>query len=107
MHLDLLKRTCITWNDCEFGAPGIYCKKPYGNSDVIGDIAKIIKLNKKENFDYEEEDWTEKAFDYIEDIHKQTQVALEIILHCQTFRLGRYKKKDFQEWEFIKNEHGK
>ena len=101
IHLDLLKETYIYWNSCEFGAPGIYCKKPYGNSDVENDIAEIIKLKKKGNFNYEEEEWNEKAYDYMKDLHAQTQIALEIILHCQTFRLGRYKKKNYREWTFI------
>jgi hypothetical protein len=41
-HLKLLRRAYIGWDDCEFGAPGIDPKRPYGNSDVIGDIAEIL-----------------------------------------------------------------
>jgi hypothetical protein len=35
----------ITWDDCEFGAPACDCKRPYGNSDVYGDMAEILGLN--------------------------------------------------------------
>jgi len=101
IHLDLLKRVEIDWDDCEFGAPYIDPKRPYGNSDVFDDIAEIIKLKKKENYDYNEEDWKEESMDYMEDLHKQTQIVLEIILHCQSFKLGKYKKVKYGEWKFI------
>ena len=31
-HIKLIKKMCISWQDCEFGAPAIDCKRPYGNS---------------------------------------------------------------------------
>ena len=102
IHLDLLKQVAIGWDDCEFGAPCIDCKRPYGNSDVLDDMAEIIKLQKKDHWDFDEESWDEKTTDYLIDLHKQTQVALEIVLHCQSFKLGKYKKKDYQDWEFVK-----
>ena len=37
-HLKLIRRFCIGWQDCEFGAPEIDPKRPYGNSDVIQDM---------------------------------------------------------------------
>jgi hypothetical protein len=43
-HLKLLRRAHITWDGVEFGAPEIYCKKPYGNSNVWGDIAEILEV---------------------------------------------------------------
>ena len=41
-HLKLLNRSYVSWGDSEFGAACIYPKKPYGNSDVENDIAKIL-----------------------------------------------------------------
>jgi len=41
-HMKLLKRLHWDWNICEFGAPSVECKRPYGNSDVIQDIIKIV-----------------------------------------------------------------
>ena len=103
-HLDLLKETNIEWNTCEYGAPAIDPKRPYGNSDVDEDIANIIKFPKKGNWDKEEEMWNEKTQEILANLHKETQIALQIILHCQTFKLGKYKKLDdgWQEWEFVK-----
>lgn len=103
VHLDLLQNTFIDWEDCEYGAPSIDCKRPYGNSDVEDDIAEIIKLKKKGNWDYSEECWNEKASHFLSDLHRQTQLALQIILHCKTFRLGKYQKTDkySQDWKFV------
>src|SRR5215510_593730 len=40
-HLRLLRRAYVFWDETEFGAPGINAKRPYGNSDVYGDIVEI------------------------------------------------------------------
>jgi hypothetical protein len=103
-HIDLLSETYLDWDNCEYGAPCINCKRPYGNSDVENDIAEIIKLPKKGNWDKEEEMWNDEAREKLYDLHKETEIALQIILHCKTFKLGKYKKKDDygQEWEELK-----
>lgn len=41
IHLQLIKRFFVSWNDCEFGAPTINPKRPFGNSDVEYDFEKI------------------------------------------------------------------
>ncbi len=41
-HVKLAKRMYVGWDDCEYGAPAIDPKRPYGNSDVEGDIADIL-----------------------------------------------------------------
>jgi len=42
----LLKNFQVRWNDCEFGAPEINPKRPYGNSDVEQDMLEILGLKK-------------------------------------------------------------
>ena len=98
-----MKEFYVEWDNCEFGAPGIDPKRPYGNSDVIDDMARIIKLPKKGNYDYEEECWNKKASDKLKDLHRQMQVALQIILSCQSFKPGLYKRKDnySKDWKFV------
>ena len=56
-HLRLLRRAYVFWDETEFGAPGINAKRPYGNSDVYGDIAEILSLVDGEWQDEVEEDW--------------------------------------------------
>ena len=34
-------------DDCEYGAIGIDCKRPFGNSDVEGDILELIGATPK------------------------------------------------------------
>ena len=83
-HLKLLKRMYVGWDDCEFGAPAIDCKRPYGNSDVLDDIKEIT--GKRSNI-----------------LHKQMKVVLQIILCTGEIKEGRYKLKekyDSRSWQF-------
>lgn len=44
-HLKLLRAAYVGWDPCEYGAPAIDCKRPYGNSYVPGDIREITGLD--------------------------------------------------------------
>lgn len=104
-HLDLMREMNVGWSECEFGAPEIDPKRPYGNSNVYEDIAEILKLRKtSDKYDEDEDDWKDDIREYMDDLHKQMQVALQIILSCQSFKLGTYKKKDAysDHWELVK-----
>jgi len=54
-HLALLKRMCVGWQNCEFGALEIDPKRPYGNSDVLQDMIEIIGMEqiKEDLFKFE------------------------------------------------------
>jgi hypothetical protein len=85
-HLALLKRANVRWEDCEFGAPAIDCKRPYGDSDVLLDMSEILDL-----------DITDKDGDRIPAveaeltrIHKETGTALQIALAVGYFKVGKY-----------------
>lgn len=41
-HIKLLRAACWVWDDGEFGAPAIDCKRPYGNTSVYHDIHQIL-----------------------------------------------------------------
>jgi len=103
IHLKLLKNMYVSWDDCEFGSPAIDCKQPYGNSDVYGDIAEIIGLKKKDNWDFEEETWSEKAMDMMEDLHRQMQVVLQIILATGKIETGTFERSEYGiDWKGVK-----
>jgi hypothetical protein len=104
-HLKLIQRMYVKWDDGAYeGAPAIGIKRPYGNSDVLGDIAEIL-------------DWelthTEPGWDgYVlspeqamaaRDLHKQTAVALQIALVTQSFRAGLYCRpaRWTIDWEYV------
>ena len=95
-HLKLLKRANVSWEHCEFGAPSIDCKRPYGNSNVYSDIAHIIGIELKSN------DWTDEQVNGMNEIHKETQIVLEIILATGLMQPGIYEnEKNTSKWKII------
>lgn len=98
-HLKLLKNVWVNWENSEFGAPAIDCKRPYGNSYVQGDIAEILGWKRGEELTEQQE---EKAYT----LHLETQTALQIILTTQKFKVGKYEKTDEYDdtsWKLINN----
>ena len=88
-HLKLLRRFEVGWQDCEFGAPEIDPKRPYGNSDVEEDMREILpelSLN------------DEKC----RSLHKETQNALQIVLRMGGFKVGNYEREEYGVWELVK-----
>lgn len=89
-HIKLLQSAVVRWEDCEFGAPSIDCKRPYGNSSVYQDIAEVLgipygSLNK---------DWAYQ-------LHKETEIALQIFLNFGRMIPGRYVRKDWGNWNIV------
>jgi CRISPR/Cas system CMR-associated protein Cmr5 small subunit len=95
-HIKLLRKAWIGWDDCEYGAPAIDPKRPYGNSGVEEDIAEILgwKVN--------EDGLTEKQSEKASEIHLETQTALQIVLTCKTFKPGKFRQNDFCKWEKVR-----
>lgn len=95
-HIKLLKAASVSWNDCEFGAPGIDPKRPYGNSTyVLKDIAKIIGLelfidaNGDKHMNHEQEKLCETLHNEIED-------ALQILLSNCSIEVGEYEGEKYR-----------
>lgn len=94
-HLALLRHANIGWDGVEFGAPAIDCKRPYGNSDVYGDIGKILDIEPVEDVDYGGEyDFTDAQRESMSRLHEETATALEIALRAGEFRAGSYQTSD-------------
>jgi hypothetical protein len=92
-HLRLLRRANVSWDETEFGAPEIDCKRPYGNCDVLRDIAEILEIPDSE--------WVGEDMDPLPGyeqrflrLHVETAVALQIALSTGEFRTGRYMRED-------------
>lgn len=95
-HLKLLRRSYVSWESCEFGAPSIDCKRPYGNSNVYTDIAKIIGIELKGN------DWTDEQINIMNKIHKETETVLQIILVTGLMKPGVYQSEPYKnKWKLI------
>ena len=98
-HIKLLRRAYVGWQDCEFGAPEINPKRPYGNSDVINDIAKILDITEPHNEDGEFSSAVEQN---LGQIHMETETALQIILFTGEFRPGLYRSEDYRrDWKRV------
>ena len=89
-HLKLLKGTHISWQDCEFGAPEINPKRPYGNSDVYTDIAEILDIKPDRVDDWGEESFSREQLDYMFDLHKDLETVLQILVELQEISPGLY-----------------
>lgn len=99
-HLKLLKRMYVSWWDCDYGAPSIDCKRPYGNSDVEEDICEILG-KEKNDVDYESEYLT-KYSKYASKLHNEMQTVLQICLSLLTFEVGEYyltEEYDTTSWK--------
>ena len=65
-HMLKLKRAFfenLQRDDCEYGAIGVDCKRPFGNSDVEGDILELVG-EEPEGDDGEFECWSSKQREY-------------------------------------------
>lgn len=104
-HLKLLQRAIIGWEDCEYGAPSIDCKRPYGNSSVAIDICEIL------GWDFDDEDGpTDEQRDAADNIHRETQTALQIVLlHLHIgIKPGTYMRRetyDSRSWVLVGPPH--
>lgn len=125
-HLKLLNNMFVEWNNIEFGAPKIDPKRPYGNSDGVDDVARVLdyyKTQDKVDLDegelitcrneserqelIEDSDWKGEWISYFEKLHKETKIALQIVLVTGKFETGKYQKKerfDSQSWVKVEND---
>ena len=92
-HLKLAQKMYIGWQNCEYGAPEINPKRPYGNSDVSKDVLEILGIP-----------YNDKLEDFAYNLHKEMETALQIFLCTKSFVIGTYRKKDEYtdiSWELI------
>lgn len=94
-HIKLLKRAHIHWENCEFGAPAIDCKRPYGNSSVIQDIAEILEWPLFKDHEGDEH-LTPIQHENAYDLHKGTFEALQIFLCTGRMKPGVYVADDYE-----------
>lgn len=96
-HLKLLRSMCIGWQDCEYGAPEVDPKRPYGNSSVECDVHEIL-TGAKGNYDLTDEQRERYAT-----LHRETEHALQIVLQTGSFEPGTFKREPYslQGWKRI------
>lgn len=93
-HITLLHNAYVRWEDCETGAPAIDPKRPYGNSNVVMDIAELLGVTLAE-------DWANgyPEVETLSNLHRQTDTVLQIALDTLSFAPGEYVKVGYGKWE--------
>ncbi len=91
-HIKLLKNANVGWVDCEFGAPSIDCKRPFGNGNVYGDIANILGFPEGDD---EDKPYPDSLIEYMGMVYKQLETALSVVLTSQTFEPGEYVSDNY------------
>lgn len=94
-HVKLMKRLNIKWirDDSYLGHIEIDAKRPYGNSDIEDDIAKIIGLKLLTN-QYDEVEMSKEQYVQVRKLHEEVKFALEILVVSGKAELGKYTRKD-------------
>ena len=89
-HITLLRNMYLRWDDCEFGAPAVDSKRPYGNSSVYPDIAQILGI-KGEDTSNGYEELTRGQEEYLWELHRGTETVLQIFLSTGVMQPGVYR----------------
>ena len=93
-HLKLLKRMYVGWDHCEFGAPAIDCKRPYGNSDVLMDMAEILDIPVERDSDLPDQE--------LRFLHEEMKTVLQILVFNLGIEGGLYRAEEYsQEWSKV------
>jgi hypothetical protein len=104
-HLKLLRAAYVRWDDCEFGAPAIDCKRPYGNSQVLDDIAEIIEPEEYERRGTLSEeaidDYMAEHEETFHRLHRETLTVLQIALSSGEFKAGTYVREGWGQWASV------
>ena len=90
-HLLILKNLKIAWQYRGLGGPGVDIERPFGSSNVVDDLARILSL---ENQDEDMEA-------YLSDLYTDMTQCLQILIQCLGIEEGIYqreKKESCSDW---------
>lgn len=95
-HLKLLRRMYVDWCGDEYGSPAICRKRPYGNSDVEGDVCEILTGERIGSKNSKRDQLTEDEYATYRKLHKQTETVLQIVLATGEFKAGVYESDEYK-----------
>lgn len=86
-HVKLLRAASVATNSAEWGAPTIDPKRPFGNGDITGDMARILGMP-----DPSELGQTERARAHgaLTRLYQELAQALQVVLAAGSFEPGTY-----------------
>lgn len=92
-HVELLKRSNITRNELEWGAPSIDPKRPFGNGDIVRDMAPILGI---ESFESDEgQVYPKGALERCRAVLLELEEALQVVLSSGSFEPGTYEAEQW------------
>ena len=104
-HLKLVQRMYWQWDDHAYdGAPAVGLKRPYGNSDVMYDIAQILGwtddfTEEQDDEFYENDELIDKAMK----IHRDMATVLQISTATLSWEPGVYvKAREYDSLNWVK-----
>lgn len=113
-HIKLIQHMYFQFDESAYdGAPCVNFKRPFGNSDLLGDIMDILDFTPSNTEDicfcdgdecekFHEDDeleLSESEIKYLMDIYQGTHIALKIITQLKTFETGKYIYTNHNTWE--------
>lgn len=99
-HIALLSNSYVSWNSGSniYGAACIDSKRPYGKSDILGSIYCAVE-GKSLYDELDENEISEEMYNKYRSLHRDTETALQIILHTKSFELGEYRLEGYgKDW---------
>jgi len=93
-HLILLRNLSIRWQDCEQGAPEVDPKRPYGNGDYKGDVARLL------GWDVDDNGLTRAQEDEAHALHHEMHFVVGIACANPGVSLfGAWARRDYGPWQ--------
>lgn len=89
-HVRLFRAQRTDMHEGAFGAAGVDTKRPYGNSDVYGDIAKLLGVQPK-GHDGDEPCFTAEQIEAMERLHAEMELVLQVVISTGQMAPGVYR----------------
>lgn len=95
-HVLLLRNAAVCFFDGpEWGGPSLNFKRPFGNGDMISDMARMIDIEPVETDD-EELHWPPGTRDAMILLYHELATALQVVLACGSFEPGSYEADQYK-----------
>lgn len=108
-HLRLLQRCYTSWDDCEFGAPQIDPKRPFGNSGASSILTVVAKetgaLDNLTGIDFDNcnlyDVLNTAKINELHAIYTELEICLQILLNDLAIVPGKYQLTGYgKNWSY-------
>lgn len=103
-HIKLLRKAIVNWQDMGPGGPCVDPVQPYGTTCAQCDIAKILNIKPRYSHKDQTIEYREDQIEYMEKVHKETKIVLQIFLRTGKMEPGLYRDTLWNKWEKAEEE---